>query len=479
MGKDWVSMEQGSTERSIRVAALLVSTLANFLIPFMSSAINVALPAIGEEFAADAILLSWVPTSFLLAAAVFAVPLGRIADIYGMKRIFSSGIVLFTLASLLSAVAPSAILLILFRLLQGIGGAMIFVTGLAIVTSVYPANQRGRAIGINITTVYLALSLGPVIGGVMTHHLGWRSLFWAMIPLGLIILAVTALRLKSEWAECRGERFDLKGSIGYGIVLVMVLYGFSILPGLPGILLVAAGVVGFAGFLVFEFRTESPVLNVRLFRNKTFALSNVAALFNYASTFAVVFLLSLYLQYIKGLGPQSAGLILVSQPIVMAIVAPIAGRLSDRILPQKLASLGMTVSTVGLLTLAFITSETSIARISGSLVLLGIGFGFFSSPNTSAIMGAVERRSYGVASAMVSTMRLLGQMLSMGVAMMVFALFIGSVRITPVQYPALLKSIRTVFMICTALCFLGIFASLARGATGKPDNGTPAASENG
>lgn len=463
-------MEQERTERSIRVAALLVSTLANFLIPFMSSAINVALPAIGAEFEADAVLLSWIPTSFLLAAAVFTVPFGRIADIYGMKRIFSGGIALFTVASLLSAIAPSAILLILFRLLQGIGGAMIFVTGLAIVTSAYPSDQRGRAIGINIATVYVALSLGPVIGGVMTQHLGWRSLFWAMIPLGLTILAVTSLRLKREWAECRGERFDLKGSIGYGIVLVMVIYGFSILPSLPGIALVAAGVIGFAGFLVFEFRVESPVLNVKLFRNATFALSNLAALINYAATFAVVFLLSLYLQYIKGLDPQSAGLILVAQPVVMAVFAPIAGRLSDRILPQKLASLGMALSTIGLLIFAFITAETSIARISGGLVLLGLGFGLFSSPNTSAIMGSVERRFYGVASAMVSTMRLLGQMLSMGLAMMVFALFIGSVRITPVQYPALLKSIQTVFVICTALCFLGIFASLARGAKTKPKN---------
>ena len=473
-------MEQGRTEGSIRAAALLVSTLANFLIPFMSSAVNVALPAIGEEFAVDAILLSWIPTSFLLAAAVFTVPFGRISDIYGMKRIFSIGVALFTIASLLSAIAPSAGLLILFRLLQGLGGAMIFVTGLAIITSVYPANQRGKAIGINIAMVYVALSLGPVIGGIMTQHLGWRSLFWAMVPLGSIILAVTVLRLKSEWAECRGERFDLKGSIGYGIFLIMVIYGFSILPDLRGIALVAAGIVGFAWFLVFEFKAESPVLNVRLFRNATFALSNLAALINYSATFAVVFLLSLYLQYIKGLDPQSTGLILVAQPVVMAVFAPIAGRLSDRILPQKLASMGMALSTIGLLIFAFITAETSIARISGSLVLIGLGFGLFSSPNTSAIMGSVERRFYGVASAMVSTMRLLGQMLSMGLAMMVFALFIGSVRITPVFYPALLKSIQTVFMICTALCFLGIFASFARGPKAKPETGScPPFSERG
>ena len=428
----------------------------------MSSAINIALPAIGTEFAADAILLSWIPTSFLLAAAIFAVPFGRISDIYGMKRIFRYGIVLFTIASLLSAVASSALFLILFRILQGIGSAMIFVTGLAIVTSVYPSHERGKAIGINIAAVYVALSLGPVVGGVMTQHLGWRSLFYTMIPLGIAILALTCWKVKNEWAACRGERFDWKGSVLFSVVLVMIIYGFSILPGLTGIVLVLLGIVGFSGFLMFELRVNSPVLDVRLFKNTTFALSSLAALINFSATFAVVFLLSLYLQYIKGLDPQSAGLILVSQPVVMAIFTPIAGRLSDRFEPRKLASLGMALSTLGLFIFSLITAETGIAVVSAGLVVLGLGFGLFASPNTSAIMGSVERRFYGVASAMVSTMRLLGQMFSMGLALMVFALFIGNAQITPVQYPALLTSIRTVFMICTVLCFAGIFASLVR-----------------
>ena len=450
------------TDASIRIPALLVATLANFLTPFMSSAVNIALPAIGAEFGADAVLLSWIPTSFLLAAAMFAVPFGRISDIYGMKRIFLCGITLFTVSSLLSAVASSALSLILFRVLQGIGSAMIFVTGLAIVTSVYPASERGKAIGINIAAVYVALSLGPVVGGVMTQHLGWRSLFYAMIPLGIVILGLTCWEVKNEWAECRGERFDWKGSLLFSIVLVMIIYGFSILPGLAGIILVFLGIVGFSGFLIFELRVDSPVLNVRLFKNRTFALSSLAALINFSATFAVVFLLSLYLQYIKGLDPQSAGLILVAQPVVMAIFTPIAGRLSDRFEPWKLASLGMALSMFGLFLFSLITAETGIAVVSTGLVILGLGFGLFASPNTSAIMGSVERKFYGVASAMVSTMRLLGQMFSMGLALMVFALFIGNAQITPVQYPALLDSIRTVFVVCTILCFAGIFASLAR-----------------
>jgi EmrB/QacA subfamily drug resistance transporter len=455
-------MEQAQTASSIRIAALLVATLANFLTPFMSSAVNIALPAIGSEFASSAILLSWVPTSFLLAAAMFAVPFGRISDIYGMKKIFSYGIIIFTIASFLSAVAPSTESLIIFRIIQGIGGAMIFVTGLAIITSVYPPQERGKAIGINIATVYIALSLGPVLGGIMTQYFGWRSLFYAMIPLGILILILTYWKLNDEWAECKGEKFDIKGSIFYSIVLVMVMYGFSTLPHITGIILVISGVIGFIGFLMYELKLESPVLNVKLFKNRTFAFSNLAALINYSATFAVTFLLSLYLQYIKALDPLSAGLILVAQPVMMAIFAPIAGRLSDNFVPQKLAALGMTLSTIGLFLFAFINAQTSIAFITVGLIIIGTGFGFFSSPNTNAIMGSVERKFYGVASAMVSTMRLLGQTFSMGLALMVFAIFIGNVQITTLQYPALLNSIHTVFLICTVLCFIGIFAALIK-----------------
>ncbi|OHE26792.1 MAG: MFS transporter [Syntrophus sp. RIFOXYC2_FULL_54_9] len=450
-------------DRSGRIPALLVATLANFLTPFMGSSVNLALPVIGAEFAADAIVLSWIPTAFLLAAAMVAVPFGRISDIYGMKRIFSYGVILFTAASFLSAISPSALSLIIFRAFQGMAGGIIFVTGLAIITSVYPPHERGRAIGINIATVYIALSLGPVLGGVMTQYLGWRSLFFAMIPLGITILTITWWKLDSEWAASRGEKFDLKGSLLYSICLVMLLYGFSRLPTLRGIALVGFGIVGFAGFVMFEARVESPLLNIRLFKNRTFAFSNLAAFINYSANFTVGFLLSLYLQFIKGLDPQSAGLILVAQPVVMAVFSPIAGRLSDRVPAQKLASLGMALCTTGLFILTFITAQTSTAVVSVGLVVVGMGFGFFSSPNTIAIMGSVEKRFYGVASAMVSTMRLLGQMLSMGLALMVFALMIGNVRITPVQYPALLNSIHTVFLICTVLCFLGIFVSLARG----------------
>jgi len=460
---------QGQDDRSMRVPALIVATLANFMTPFMGSSVNIALPAIGAEFGTDAIVLGWIPTAFLLAAAMVAVPCGRIADIHGMKRIFTAGVAGFTASSLLSALAPAASWLIVFRVFQGIAAGMIFVTALAIITSVFPPHRRGRAIGINIGTIYVALSLGPVLGGTMTHYLGWRSLFFAMIPLGVTALAVCAWKLKGEWAASRGEAFDWKGALFYCIALVLLMNGFSRLPGPWGGALVLLGIAGFAGFVRFELRAESPLFNLWLFRNRTFAFSNLAALINYSANFAVGFLLSLYLQYIKGFDAQSAGLVLVVQPVIQALFAPLAGRLSDRIHAQRLSSFGMALCTAGLFILTFITAQTGLAMVGGALVFLGLGFAFFSPPNTNAIMGSVERRFYGVASAMVSTMRLVGQMLSMGLALVVFALFIGNVRITPERYPALLMSIHTVFLICTALCFLGIFISLARGKNQKAE----------
>ncbi len=451
-----------SDKNQIKIAALLVATIASFFTPFMGSSINIALPTIGLDFGADAVLLNWVTNAFLLSAAIFAVPFGRIADIHGMKKIFTFGMIIFTISSLLCALSPNTLTLIGARVMQGIGTAMIFVTGLAIITSVYPPHKRGKAIGINVASVYVGLSLGPVLGGLMTQYLGWRSLFLLMIPFGLLVIALVYWKLHDEWAASRGEKFDLIGTILYSLMLFLIMYGFSGLPDISGIIMLILGVLGLLAFIRWETKTESPVFNVRLFKNFTFAFSSLAALINYSATFAVTLLLSFYLQYIKDLDPQVAGLILVAQPVVMAITAPIAGRMSDRFNARRIAAAGMATVTLALFTFVFLDGNTPINSIIIGLAILGLGFGLFSSPNTNVIMGSVERRFYGVASATVSTMRLIGQTMSIGIATLVFALIIGRVQITQAQFPALLESIHLCFIIFTALCFVGIFASLKR-----------------
>jgi len=457
---DAFSMNNASIQRS----ALIVATLSSFITPFMGSSINIALPSIEKEFQMDAVLLSWVATSYLLAAAVSLVPFGRLADIYGRKKIFQYGIIIFTIASLLSAISLSTPMLIFSRVFQGLGSAMIFATGIAILTSVFPPWQRGKVLGINVAAVYIGLSLGPLLGGFLTQYFTWRSVFLLNIPLGMIILFLILYKLKGEWADAKGEKFDLIGSLIYCLAFIAIMYGMSTLPAMRGLWLILLGIIGISAFVKWEDRVKNPVFKINLFRtNRLFAFSNLAALINYSATFAVTFLLSLYLQNIKGLNPQSAGLILVAQPIVMAIFSPFAGSLSDRIEPRIVASAGMTLTTIGLLLLTYINKETTLLFIVVSLIILGFGFALFSSPNTNAIMSSVEKRFYGIASGAVGTMRLQGMMISMGIVTLVFAVFIGRVQITMAYYPVFIKCVKFAFVIFSILCFGGIFASLIRG----------------
>jgi MFS family permease len=242
------------------------------------------------------------------------------------------------------------------------------------------------------------------------------------------------------------------------------MYGFSRLPSVLGLALTAAGLAALAVFIRFELRAAAPLLDLRLFQtNRIFAFSNLAALFNYSATSAVAFLMSLYLQYIKGLPPQKAGLVLLAQPIIMALSSPFAGRLSDRSEPRLIASFGMGLSVAGLFLFSFLRAGTGFGFIIASLVCLGLGFGLFSSPNTNAIMSSVEKRHLGIASAALGTMRLSGQMLSAGITMMIFALVMGRAPIQPSVYPQFLRSVRIAFVFYALLCVAGIFASLARG----------------
>jgi EmrB/QacA subfamily drug resistance transporter len=443
---------------------LLITSMSSFITPFTSSSVNIALPSLGSELHLHAVALGWVATAYLLAAAVFLVPFGRIADIYGRKRIFLIGISIDAIASVIAGSVHSGTWLIVFRGMQGLGGAMIFGTGIAILTSVFPVKERGRALGINVAATYFGLSIGPLIGGLLTEHLGWRSIFFLNAAIGLAIISFVLMRLKGEWAGARGERFDYVGALVYSAGVAVLMSGLSLLPGMLGTVMAICGVIGVLVFVVWENRQENPLLNIGLFRkNIPFRYSNLAALINYSGTFAVIFLLSLYLQYIDGFSPERAGLILIAQPVVMMLFSPLAGNLSDRIEPRIIASIGMALTTAGLALFAFLGSSTHLAFILLSLILIGLGFGFFSSPNTNAVMSSVERRYYAVASGTLGTMRLTGQMFSMVLSLMLFSLFIGPAQITPQYYPLFLKSVKTAFIISAALCFVGIFVSIARG----------------
>jgi EmrB/QacA subfamily drug resistance transporter len=457
--------ETSSSEKEKR-SALLVAVVGSFLTPFMASSLNIAVKTIGSEFHADSVLLGWVATSYLLTAAVFLVPLSRVADIRGRKLIFTAGLFVYTIGSLLCGMSISIQMFLLSRVVQGIGGAMIFGISIAILTSVFPPGERGKALGIAVASVYFAQAVGPAAGGFMTYYLGWRSIFFLNVPFGFLVCAFTWLTLKGEWAEARGQKFDVGGSVIYGAMLICIMYGFTIIGSSLafGGTLVIFGIVLLIAFALYEKSCKSPVLDVSLFRgNKVFAYSNMAALINYGATAAVGFLLALYLQNVKGLPANQAGLVMISQPLVQAIFSPIAGKLSDRVEPRIVASCGMGLTAIGLGVFCTLTANSGIPTVIVGLLLLGFGFGLFSSPNTNAIMSSVSKKHYGVASGMVSTMRLIGMTLSMGIATMLFSVYIGQVEITSAVSTQFVTAMRLGFLIFAILCTVGIFASLARG----------------
>ena len=460
-------METGS-DKKIRQTAAVVAGISSFVTPFMGSSINIALPSIGRELSIDAVLLSWVATLYLLSSGMFLVPFGRIADIYGKKRILKIGMTFYSITSLICAVAPSAIVLLFGRFLQGIGASMIFSTAVAMLTAVYPAEERGKALGLNTAMVYTGLSLGPVLGGIMTQYWGWRSIFFANAFLGLVVVIIVVTSLKGEWAEARGEKFDLLGSIFYSLMLVAGMYGFTSIPSAKGLLLLGLGILSFFLFVLLETRAKDPIMEMSLFKQNTvFAFSNLAAFINYSATFAVGFLMSLYLQSVRSYNPRDAGMIIVTQAVIMAFFSPLAGRLSDRFESRVVASIGMAFTVVGLALLATLGAETPIGFIYASLALLGFGVALFSSPNTNAVMSSVDKRQYGVASATLATMRLVGQLFSMAVASLVLRLFLGEVQITDETKFDFVFASRISFTIFSILCFGGVFASLARGKMRK------------
>lgn len=446
------------------ISILIVVAVTSFMGTFLISSVNIALPALETDFGLDAVRLSWMVTAFLLASAIFLLPVGRLADTKGVRNLFKIGLFIFTLTSLLCAIAPNGMLLILFRFLQGTGAALTTTTGPAILVSVFPAQQRGRVLGISVSSVYLGLATGPLFGGFLTQSFGWRSIFYLSTLMGLAAIIVAYLYLGRDGIRGARKYINFKGLLYYMPGLFLLVSGSSWIPGTTGWVMIGIGLLLLVGFWLHESKSQAPVFDTRLFsKNRLFAFSNLAALINYSATFAIVFFLSLYLQKIQMLSPREAGSILIAQPIMMAIFSPLAGRLSDRIQPRYLATLGMSMCTLGLAAFAFLGQETSIGIIVGILIFVGLGFAFFSSPNMNTIMGSVDRHQYGIASGTSATMRVLGQMTSMTIATIFFALLFSGQSVNAVSDEVFLKAQFWGFFTFAAIGATGIYFSFNRG----------------
>jgi EmrB/QacA subfamily drug resistance transporter len=449
-----------SSQKSI----LAIVTVSSFLGTFLISSINIALPAIEAAFDMNAVSLSWLITSFLLASAMFLLPLGRWADLNGIRRVYKCGIVSFSVITLLCGLSPNGWALIVCRFLQGAGSAMTMSTGTAILVSMFPGAQRGRVLGISVAAVYLGLAMGPFLGGIITQQLGWRYIFYISSVLSVVATAITFVFMGKDDRPTHSTKISLKGTLVYAPALVALIYGSSIIPKTEGWILIGAGILLLMLFFMIEKRSANPVINISLFtQNRLFAYSNFAALINYTATFAIVFLLSLYLQKIKAMTPQQAGSILLVQPLVMSLFSPVTGRLSDTIQPRLLATTGMLLCTAGLAFFAFLGENTSITLIIVVLIVVGLGFSLFSSPNMNTIMSSVPKHQYGLASGISSTMRVFGQMVSMTIATLLFALFFGKNKVAEISMPVFMTTVSILFIIFAAICAVGIWFSYQRG----------------
>lgn len=448
-----------------QILIVIIVAITSFMGTFLISSVSVALPSIEHEFQMNAITLSWVITSFLIASAMFLLPVGKIGDITGVRRLFKIGIIIFTLTSLVSALSPTGVWLIVFRFIQGVGAAFTSTTGPAILVSAFQPRHRGRVLGISVSAVYLGLALGPFLGGIFTQYFGWRSIFYAAFSFGIISSVIAFVFLgKDAIDELNSRKIDFKGTAFYMIGLTAMVYGTSLIPSVLGWSLLFVGIALIVVFWMLESKSKAPVLNTKLFtKNRLFAYSNLAALINYSATFAIVFLLSLYLQKIKTLSPRDAGAILVAQPIVMAIFSPIAGRLSDRIQPRLLTTAGMAMCTIGLVFFASFNESTSMLLIIAVLLWVGMGFALFSSPNMNTIMSSVEKTQYGLASGTAATMRVVGQIFSMTVATLFFAGFMGKVAIESVSDKQFLLAMQYSFVFFAIISLVGIYFSFSRG----------------
>lgn len=467
-------MQQAATENFTRTSkrvALIVATFGSFMTPFDGSVVTLALPSIGKDLGGNVVSLGWVATAYVLGLTICVMPFGRLADIRGRGRIYAIGVGLFTLASALCGLAPSLNGLIAMRIAQGVAAAMMAGNSIALLTSVFPANERGKVLGINTGTVYIGLSVGPSLGGFLVQHLGWRSAFFVNVPIGIIVVLLALFKLQRETIEAKDEKLDPIGIATYGLALCMIVLGLTLSEGRVSALsatLVLSGLAALAVFIFYERSVASPLLDIRLFRNTTFAFSTLTALLNYSSVFGVSFILSLYLQLVTGFSASEAGLIMLVQPVLMAIFSPLGGWLSDRVEPRIVSSVGMSIVAAAVFSLSLLGATSQWWEIAVRLMVLGVGYAFFSSPNTNAAMSSVDRRQYGIAAAILSTMRFTGQAISLAVATSVLSANLGGVVISGrsgLQVPAdaFTKGMRTALTILASICVVGIFTSLVRG----------------
>lgn len=454
---------------NIQKITLSVAVITAFVTTFTGSALNLSIPDISSEYNVSAASVGWLITGYTLSVAAFSVPFGRLADITERKKILVVGIAVFSVCCVAALFSVSVYMLMAVRIIQGIGAAMIFSTNTAILISSFPEKTRGKAIGYSLASTYTGLSSGPVIGGILNQHFGWRAIFILTGILSVLsfCIALRKLHKKTDDKEKNfivKKKFDIKGNILYISAIVLFMWGLSeAVSSMTGRIVAAIGLILGLFFIRHEMKADEPVVDVRLFmENRGYAFSNLSALMNYGATFAISYLISIYLQEVAGYSSQTAGIIMVAQPVVMAVLSPFMGSVSDRISPFKLSSAGMGLCALGSGVFIFTGKDTPLVVIFTALIITGMGFSLFSSPNTNAVMSCVSEKNYGSASSILATMRSVGHTVSMVIVTVTVNIYIGELSLAKAPEEMIIEVMNTSFVIFTAICTAGIVISLKR-----------------
>lgn len=456
--------EYYGNSKAARSFALLTICLGTTLGPIALATVNLALPTIALDLNADAVIVSWMPIGFLLSSVMVMLPMGKLADIYGRKFFYFWGVLITGLLSIAASFGQNMEWLLFCRVLQGISMSMIFGSGMAILTSIYPAKDRGAALGIYSASVYLALTVSPVIGGWITELLGWRAVFWAQAPLSLVVLILMRLAIKGEWKNPERTPFDWTGSAIFACWAGTLVFGLTGLPKTSSIITLAISFPYLWLFLYHQNRVEHPLIRPSMFRqNRIFSFSLAAGTLMYSASYPIGFLLSLFIQLAMGLPPGETGTVLLIQPLVMAITAPLAGRISDRIEARYISTAGCCLMACGY----FLISRVEPGQGAGALfvgqIMMGFGFGLFSTPNNNAAMSSISKSDLGIASASVNLARTMGNMLGMSLVGLLIYNMIGAAEFTADQTDELTRTVHIWMYIAIGFAAASALFSCSRG----------------
>lgn len=471
-----LTFSKGELSSTRRQQILMIVALGTFMAPLDSSVVNIALPTIRNHFDASLATVEWVVMAYLLMTSSLLLAYGRLGDIYGHKRIYLTGFSIFTIGSFLCGIAPTVLWLIIFRGVQAVGAGMLMAMGPAIVTEITPPQERGKYLGIIAISVSVALSVGPILGGLLTAKFGWPSIFYINIPIGVLVVAL-GKRILPDSVQKQRQSFDLVGAVTVfiGLMLVLAAVSFSESLGWANLWVIGGLLVGMlvlAAFLLIERRLEHPMLDLTMFKNRLFSMANLSALFNYMGMFSVVFIMPFYLQQFRGMTPSQAGLLMIPMPLTTMLVAPLSGSLSDRVDTRYISALGLGILAVGLAMLSTLHMESTHLSIIIAMMIIGLGSGMFQTPNNSAIMGSVSPNRRGVASSLLATMRNLGMVLGVAVSGAVFThrlayltarLQSAGIEAAQVKVQAFTGAVQLTFWVAASIVVVAIITSLVRG----------------